>query len=142
MSGLHAVISRLLICKNSPSCSMYSFSSSRRRFSLLHLLICDWGWNGIGRQKRIKNLMHLPLFLCLPKTKNLWYAWHDKQMSMLDKSYWKFSTSPHLIFRLSSYFFSCSWRTCHVWYYHIHYFWLLLWQLCCWSDWWICVIWR
>jgi hypothetical protein len=43
LSGLHAVMSRLLICKNSPNCSMYSFSSSRRRFSLLHLLICDRG---------------------------------------------------------------------------------------------------
>ena len=43
LSGLQAVISRLLMCRNSPSCSMYSFSSSRLRFSLLHLFICDCG---------------------------------------------------------------------------------------------------
>lgn len=43
LSGLQEAISRLLICKNSPNCSMYTFSSSRRRFSFLHLLICDCG---------------------------------------------------------------------------------------------------
>lgn len=43
LSGFVLVMSRLLICRNSPSCSIYSFSCSRRRFSLLHLLICDWG---------------------------------------------------------------------------------------------------
>lgn len=43
LSGLVEFMSRLLICRNSPSCSMYSFSCSRRRFSLLHLLIWDCG---------------------------------------------------------------------------------------------------
>lgn len=43
LSGLGAFMSRLLMWMNSPNCSMYSFSCSRRRFSLLHLLICDCG---------------------------------------------------------------------------------------------------
>lgn len=48
LSGLVAFMSRLLICRNSPNCSMNSFSCSRRRFSLLHLLICDCG---CGKEK-------------------------------------------------------------------------------------------
>lgn len=44
LSGLGAFMSRLLMWINSFNCSMYSFSCSRRRFSLLHLLICDCGY--------------------------------------------------------------------------------------------------
>lgn len=57
LSGLVAFMSRLLICRNSPNCSMNSFSCSRRRFSLLHLLICDCGCELIGKRKeKQKNL--------------------------------------------------------------------------------------
>lgn len=45
LSGLVAFMSRLLIWRNSPSCSINSFSCSRRRFSLLHLFICDCGYS-------------------------------------------------------------------------------------------------
>lgn len=139
LSGLHAVISRLLICKNSPNCSIYSFSSSRRRFSLLHLLICDWGWKQTKEREKWKSIISVRdagWGIERHKTKLRIYDYAldmtrtDVRLEAIEINL----RDAHLIFRFSSYLFGSSWRTGHVRYHHIHYFrlvtllLLLLWQ--------------
>lgn len=68
LSGFDEVMSLLLIWRNSPNCSMYSFSCSRRLFSLLHLLICDWGCKATKRKENLFSvrfsLFVFSLFFC------------------------------------------------------------------------------
>lgn len=93
LSGFVAFMSRLLIWRNSPNCSMYSFSCSRRRFSLLHLFIWDCGCkkNDFFFRMKLKFVIN---WWCL----------------------------THFVVRFSSNFLWCSWRTGNCWCNCVHYF--------------------
>lgn len=85
---------------------MYSFSCSRRRFSLLHLLICDCGYEKFKKTKQMekKCIFSLNIF------------------SFFDSVLQKWMVKYYLIFRASSNFFRCSWWTCHCRCDRVHYF--------------------